>query len=118
MRRLSLVAESVDADALARGELPLAENGTLSSVGSPRRTTRSPRGTGHLAKLIVLKLDGCEQKAAAEMVAKTGAKGKFNNGCPSLLPMLADSYGRISPFSDHDRCLSSPGIFSLADTRQ
>ena len=29
MRRLSLVAESVDADALARGELTLAENGTF-----------------------------------------------------------------------------------------
>ena len=72
MRLLSLVAESVDADALARGELPLAENGTLSSVGSPRRTTRSPRGTGHLAKLIVLKLDGCEQKAASEMAGKEG----------------------------------------------
>ena len=60
----------------------------------------------------VLSLDGCEQKAASEMVAKTGAKGKFNNGCPSFLQMLADSYGRISPFSDHDRCLSSPGFFS------
>ena len=59
----------------------------------------------------VLSLDGCEQKAASEMVAKTGAKGKFNNGCPSFLQMLADSYGRISPFSDHDRCLSSPGFF-------
>ena len=66
----------------------------------------------------VLSRDGCEQKAAAEMVAKTGAKGKFNNGCPSFLQMLADSYGRISPFSDHDRCLSSPGSFSLAGTRQ
>ena len=46
MGRLPLVAESVDADALARGELPLAENGTFVVGRSPRRTTRSPRGTG------------------------------------------------------------------------
>ena len=83
----------------------------MSSVAAQGAQPGHLGGLDNLAKLSVLKLDGCEQKAAAEMVAKTGAKGKFNNGCPSFLTMLTDSYGRISPFSDHDRCLSSPGFF-------
>ena len=72
MRRLSLVAESVDADALARGELPLAENGTFVVGRQPKAYNQGTSGTGHLAKLIVLKLDGCEQKAASEMAGKEG----------------------------------------------
>ena len=66
----------------------------------------------------VLFLDGCEQKAASEMAAKEGPRANSTTAAQVSSQCWPDSYGRISPFSDHDRCLSSPGSFSLAGTRQ
>ena len=94
----------------------MAENGTFFVVGrSPRRTARSPRGLDNVVKLMVLKFDGCEQKAAAEMVAKTGGKDKSNSGCPSFLQMLADNKWAYPVFQQPQKASTAHDLLAATE---
>ena len=89
MRRLSLVAESVDADALARGELPLAENGTFVVGRQPKAHNQVTSGDWTPGQADCPEARRLRTKSCFGNGGKRGAKGKLNNGCPSFLPMLA-----------------------------